>query len=60
MPEDDPDYEKMKMALNKLQEEVDGINKNKAGTENLKKMLELHNNIEGLKVSHTKKILMLS
>lgn len=48
---DYPDYNNLKDALSKLQVEVDAINQNKAGADNLKKMINIHDRIDGLKVA---------
>lgn len=40
-----------------VQLEVDEINKNKAGAENQKKMIEIQSKIDGLKVIKRKKII---
>jgi hypothetical protein len=45
--QEEEDYQNIKDALQKIQREVDQINSNKAGTENLRKLLEIYNNLEG-------------
>ncbi len=53
-PENHEDYQNIKNALEKIQNEVDGINNNKAGADNLKKLVEISTSIDGLKVPDTK------
>jgi len=47
-PSTHPDRNNIEKALEKLQKEVDNINKNKAKNDNMKKMLEIQQNLEGL------------
>lgn len=47
-PDGHPDKENIVGALNKLQEEVDKINRDKAKSDNMKKMLEINQSLEGL------------
>ncbi len=42
------DYDNIALALQKLQSEVDGINKNKARNDNMKKMVEINKSMEGM------------
>ncbi len=53
-PENHEDYQNIKNALEKIQNEVDGINNNKAGSDNLKKLVEISTSIDGLKVPSSK------
>eukprot|EP01119_Soliformovum_irregulare_P017773 TRINITY_DN5333_c0_g1_i1.p1 TRINITY_DN5333_c0_g1~~TRINITY_DN5333_c0_g1_i1.p1 ORF type:complete len:638 (+),score=152.97 TRINITY_DN5333_c0_g1_i1:96-2009(+) len=48
-PENHPDYPNMQRALDKISTEADAINKNKAGSDNLKKMISIRDSIDGLK-----------
>ncbi len=47
-PESHPDYKNIGNALGKLQVEVDKINKDKAKNDNMKKMIEINQCLDGL------------
>jgi len=50
-PEDDPDYNDLKAALEKVSAVVNVVNKKKAETENLQMLLEIQGQIAGAQVS---------
>jgi hypothetical protein len=47
-PESHPDYKNITAAIDKLQAEVDKINKDKAKSDNMRKMLEISQSLEGV------------
>jgi hypothetical protein len=44
----DPDYQNIQQALTKLLAATETINQNKAGADNMQKMIQIQNSIEGL------------
>jgi hypothetical protein len=49
---DHPDHQNIIQALEKLQKETQNINQNKAGADNMQKMIQIQNSIEGLSKVH--------
>lgn len=47
-PQEHPDHQNILQALEKLQKETQNINTNKAGADNMQKMIQIQNAIEGL------------